>query len=164
FIRISFDLLIIHTWDGNWQLAEDKLPVEIGPDSLRLGLKGGPTLLYTTFSNVPYVNESRFQNFPSPIPGDQMPAQSGAKETDSHKRMESFAKLICGMDATVTWIEINVTPMPLEGGKAARLAKALSLDDRARQARDAAMKELLELGPQIEVFLRDERNRATTEG
>src|SRR5437879_1660289 len=71
FIRISFDLLIIHTWDGNWQLAEDKLPVEIGPDSLRLGLKGGPTLLYTTFSNVPYVNESRFQNFPSPIPGDQ---------------------------------------------------------------------------------------------
>src|SRR5438067_9326522 len=84
FIRISFDLLIIHTWDGSWTLGADGLPAELGPDSFRLGVKGGQTLLYATFSNVPYVNESRFQNFPSPIPGDQMPAQSGAKETNTH--------------------------------------------------------------------------------
>lgn len=249
FIRISFDLLIMHTWDGSWTLGADGLPVELGPDTFRLGVKGGPTLIYATFSNVPYVNESRFQNFPSPVPGDQMPAQSGAKETDTHgylfptfvtnppikqdstyhiefvvphhdaqaivqmqginlqdllneswgvsdfrivplnadqvksptldalgaafdealradsdKRMEAFAKLVTGMDTTTTWLQINVSSMPIDAQKVARLVTNLSLDDAQRESRDAAMQELLQLGPQVEVFLRDARNVAPAEG
>jgi len=84
FIRISFDLLIIHSWDGNWTLGTDGLPEELGPDAIRVALKNGPTLLFSTFSNVPYVENSKSQNFPSLIPGDPMPAQCGAKETDTH--------------------------------------------------------------------------------
>jgi hypothetical protein len=87
FIRISFDLLIIHTWDGNWLLGTDGLPAELGPDSIRIGLKDGPTLMFSTFSNVPYVENSKSQNFPSLIPGDAMPAQYGAIETDTHGYM-----------------------------------------------------------------------------
>jgi hypothetical protein len=247
FIRVSFDLLIIHTWDGNWALGPDGLPQELGPDSFRLGIKSGPTLLYTTFSNVPYVRDSQFQNFPSPVPGDAMPAQSGAKETDTHgylfpdftstikqdstyhidflvphhdpravvqmqginlqnllnecwgvsdfhvtplaanqvpvqslasiqaefeealradsmKRMDAFANLICGMDATVAWLQVNVAAAPIDAAHARQLVKSLSLPDSAGEQREAAMQELLTLGPQAEVFLRDERNVTTAEG
>ena len=165
-------------------------------------------------------NESKFQNFPSPIPGDAMPAQSGAKETDTHgylfpefvtnpvikqdstyhiefivphhddravvqmqginlqnllneswgvsdfqikplasdqvpsltldglssafddamkadseTRMESFARLVRGMDTTVAWLQMNVLPAPINGEQAKKLVKVLSLDDRFRQAR-----------------------------
>src|SRR5438477_475601 len=109
FIRISFDLLIIHTWDGSWTLGTDGLPAELGE------------------------------------------AFDEALKLDSDKRMEAFAKLVTGMDTTTTWVQINVSSVPIDAEKVTRLVKNLSLDDRDREARDAAMQELLQLGPQVEV-------------
>jgi len=44
-ITVSFDLYVIHTWDGNWHSGDQ------GPDHWKLAVDGGPTLLDTTFSN-----------------------------------------------------------------------------------------------------------------
>jgi hypothetical protein len=65
-VRISFDLYIIRSWDGNDPFH--------GPDYWGFGLVGEPPSLYTTFSN--WVN--RNQAFPDGYPGGDYPAQSGA--------------------------------------------------------------------------------------
>src|SRR4051794_28054577 len=50
FLEISFDLLILRTWDGSVPItAQDEKPGPGGPDFLRVGLHKGPTLMYTTF-------------------------------------------------------------------------------------------------------------------
>jgi hypothetical protein len=83
FVEITFHLLILRAWDGSVPLGEkgNGRPPAIGPDFFRLGLAGGPTLLYTTFSNSPdarFRKESLAQNYPSPVAGDLYEPQTGA--------------------------------------------------------------------------------------
>jgi hypothetical protein len=74
FLEISCDVLIIRTWDGSTQITQaDLKPAPIGPDFFRMGIHGGPTLLYTTFCNMPDRNDfkgDKTQNYPSQVPGD----------------------------------------------------------------------------------------------
>lgn len=82
FIEVSCDLLIIRTWDGSTQITEPDLkPAPIGPDFFRMGVRGGPTLLYTTFCCMPDGNAfkgDKTQNYPSQIPGDLLEPGAGA--------------------------------------------------------------------------------------
>jgi hypothetical protein len=82
FVEISCDLLIIRTWDGSTQISEpDGKPAAIGPDFFRLGVRNGPTLLYTTFCCMPDGNAfkgDKTQNFPSQVPGDLLEPGAGA--------------------------------------------------------------------------------------
>lgn len=56
---VSFDLLILKSWDGN--------SPQYGPDRWSLRVEGGPTLLDTSFSNNPKVaTEKSDQDFPQP--------------------------------------------------------------------------------------------------
>lgn len=58
-VTVSFDLLILKSWDGN--------SPQYGPDRWSLSVDGGPTLLDTTFSNNPKVaTEGSTQDFPRP--------------------------------------------------------------------------------------------------
>jgi hypothetical protein len=86
-LDIRVKLLILRTWDGSpdWPITHKDQPG--GPDCFRLALAGGPTLLYTTFSNTPndqnFQPESIFQAFPSQVPGEHLPLQSGAASKNS---------------------------------------------------------------------------------
>jgi hypothetical protein len=71
-ITVSFDVYIIRTWDGNG------IP-ENGPDQLKVAVAGGPTLLHTTFSNLPNQTNHR-QAYPDAYPGGDNPALTGAAE------------------------------------------------------------------------------------
>jgi len=66
-VTVSFDLFIIGGWVGNSSVW--------GPDSWALRVDGGPTLLYTTFSN-----SGDDQAYPGTFPGDSHLAQTGAAE------------------------------------------------------------------------------------
>jgi hypothetical protein len=88
FIEVSFDLLILCSWDGAFPVPAGTWPQRIGPDYFRLGIKDGPTLLYTIFSNIPvndpgFAQESKAQTYPSQIPGVRLPPQMGAKEANT---------------------------------------------------------------------------------
>src|SRR5687768_1673183 len=72
YVEINFDLLILRAWDGSVPINEkgNGRPSSLGPDFFRLAVTGGPTLLYTTFSNSPderFRRESLSQNYPSPV-------------------------------------------------------------------------------------------------
>jgi hypothetical protein len=86
FLEISFDFLAIRTLDGSVPMVDSR-PVSLGPDFFRLGIFKGPTLFYTTFSNRPddpgFREESKYQNYPSQIPGDHLPPQTGAREKNT---------------------------------------------------------------------------------
>jgi hypothetical protein len=66
-VTVSFDLYIINSWEGDG-----------GPDSWSLAVNGGPTLLWTTFSNVEGVRQS----YPDNV-WDSNPPQTGAAENDT---------------------------------------------------------------------------------
>ena len=66
-VKVSFDLFIIGGWVGNSSVW--------GPDSWALRVDGGPTLLYTTFSN-----SGDDQAYPGTFPGDSHLFQTGAAE------------------------------------------------------------------------------------
>jgi len=58
-LRLSFDLYILKSWDGN-------SPV-YGPDRWRLSIRDGPVLLDTSFSNNRKVDtDGSYQNYPKP--------------------------------------------------------------------------------------------------
>jgi hypothetical protein len=87
YVDISFDLLILRSWDGSVPVtsADDK-PQPLGPDYFRLGIHGGATLMYSTFSNVEaegFRNESKQQSYPSQIPGDTFTPGTGAVARNS---------------------------------------------------------------------------------
>ena len=69
-VTVSFDLFIIGAWVGNSSAW--------GPDSWALRVDGGPTLLYTTFSN-----SGDDQAYPGTFPGDSHLAQTGAAENNT---------------------------------------------------------------------------------
>jgi len=90
FIEISFDLIVMSSWDGSANLKPDGSLDPIGPDYFRLGIQNGPTLVYHTFSNIPLTSpvptftfpnaSSKAQSYPSPVPGVRLPPHSGASE------------------------------------------------------------------------------------
>jgi hypothetical protein len=86
-LDVRVRLLILRTWDGSpdWPITHKDQPG--GPDCFRMALAGGPTLLYTTFSNTPadpnFQPESVVQAFPSQVPGEHLPLQSGAAAKNS---------------------------------------------------------------------------------
>lgn len=71
-LTISFDLFIIHSWDG---LSDP-------PDLWTLSVEGGPTLLHTTFSN-PLHSVDTPQSYPDEYGACVHPAQTGASEIDT---------------------------------------------------------------------------------
>ncbi len=90
FLEISFDLLVMATWDGSCAALADGNLERIGPDYFRLGIQDGPTLIYHTLSNMPLENptpqwgvvnaSSKSQSYPSQVPGVRLPPHTGAKE------------------------------------------------------------------------------------
>jgi hypothetical protein len=85
-LDLSLDLVIIRTWDGAVDIGPGDEPSATGPDYFSLALDGGPTLLYTTFSNLAedvFDDASRYQGFPSFVPGDRLPAKTGAAATNT---------------------------------------------------------------------------------
>jgi len=86
FLEITFDFLAIRTLDGSVPMRQNR-PVALGPDFFRLGLESGPTLFYTTFSNMPldpgFHDESKTQNYPSQVPGEHFPPQTGSATKNS---------------------------------------------------------------------------------
>lgn len=72
-LRLSFDLYIIGSWDGN------TLP---GPDEWGVRLANGLPLLHTTFC-VSSPNSGRTQNFPEWVGGGSHPQRTGADESNT---------------------------------------------------------------------------------
>jgi hypothetical protein len=70
-MTISFDLFIIHSWDGMF-----------GPDLWTLSVEGGSTLLHTTFAN-PLNSVDTPQHYPDEYGAVVHPAQTGAAEIDT---------------------------------------------------------------------------------
>jgi uncharacterized repeat protein (TIGR01451 family) len=88
--RVSFDLLLLRSWDGNLQDATSlranpmlavpgRAAAGLGPDIWRLRA-AEETLLHTTFSNW---SQGGRQAFPGSYPGGDYPAQTGAVGRDS---------------------------------------------------------------------------------
>ncbi len=69
---VSFDLFVIQSWDGN------AFPGQ--PDVWDLSVRGGPTLLHTTFSNAFPSDPVFVQSYPGTYPSDTYPGLTGATE------------------------------------------------------------------------------------
>jgi len=69
---VSFDLFIIRSWDGNNHIG--------GPDIWQLKVDEGPTLLHTTFANMPPELEDFKQAYPDDYPGGNYLPYTGAAE------------------------------------------------------------------------------------
>ena len=78
-VRVSFDLFIIRSWDGNSQVVNPSTSEAIGPDVWDLNAGGGPTLLHTTFSNWGHHSQA----YPDPYPGGDHPARTGVAENNT---------------------------------------------------------------------------------
>lgn len=72
-LRLSFDLYIIGSWDG------DTIP---GPDEWGVRVVDGMTLLHTTFA-VSSPNSGRTQSFPNWIGDASHPQRTGAEESNT---------------------------------------------------------------------------------
>jgi choice-of-anchor C domain-containing protein len=70
-LRVSFDLYLIRSWDGNSASA--------GPDTWSANVVGGPHLLLTTFSNY----ADGVQSYPATYPGPSVPGLTGATEINT---------------------------------------------------------------------------------
>ncbi len=71
---VSFDVFVIHSWDGN--------DPAFGPDLWSLSVGGGPTLLQTTFSTIDFAVGGapfgRNQAYADTFPGGDHPARAAA--------------------------------------------------------------------------------------
>ena len=75
FVRVTFDLFLIESWDGssrNW-----------GPDLWELSVRGGPRLVYATFTNCGYFSDNNVQSFPDDYPLSKHKGWTGASEKQS---------------------------------------------------------------------------------
>ena len=244
-VAVTIELLVLRSWDGSVPIPDHGKRSPDGPDFVRVGLAGGPTLMFNTFSNTPpddpgFVDHSKAQSFPSQVPGDSFRPRTGAAERDTlgynypwvgtpqpvpmdatyrprfvvpddrpdvavrvtagglsilrdeswgvrdvtvrplaaadvpppsadtiakafaasldvtgDQQADAFTVLTIGGDATVDWVERNVTPNPIDGDQARRLLDDMTGGDDKVAARDAAGPALFALGPQAEVGLRD---------
>jgi len=71
-VTVSFELFILRSWDGNNQTH--------GPDVWQLKVDEGPTLLHTTFANVPPDIKDFNQAYPGDYPGGDYLPYTGAAE------------------------------------------------------------------------------------
>ena len=84
YVRVSFDLLILLTWDGSGHAGYTiGGSTQVGPDFFNVAVENGPLLMTDTFSNIPaddsgFKSRTKFQSFPSPVPGDLVASQTGA--------------------------------------------------------------------------------------
>ena len=74
FLRVSFDLYLINTWDGG-----NEPGTSTGPDAWSLEVKGGPELLRCTFANSIGLDQQK-QSYPDAFPGPLHQLQTGAAE------------------------------------------------------------------------------------
>ncbi|MDX9753240.1 MAG: SUMF1/EgtB/PvdO family nonheme iron enzyme, partial [bacterium] len=73
-VTVSFDLLILKSWDG---MQEGH-----GPDIWNLTADESLVLLHTTFDNIT-TDPNKSQNYPDAYPGPSHPARTGAAEQDT---------------------------------------------------------------------------------
>jgi hypothetical protein len=81
-IRLTFDLFLIRSWDGDGLPAPPGVREGAGPDMWSLGVQDGPTLLRTTFDNhmmQPYLGFHR-QSYPREYPSAESLPETGAAE------------------------------------------------------------------------------------
>lgn len=89
YLRVSFDLYILMTWDGNGQFGYGVGPTTpVGPDWFTVSDDQNDVFLADTFSNVPtgdlgFKRLTARQTYPSPVPGEQVPAQTGSRTHNS---------------------------------------------------------------------------------
>jgi hypothetical protein len=86
YLRVSFELFVIMSWDGNGTVAP--AGYTIGPDGFRCAVENGPTLVDATFSNMDFASSpvsgaARSQSYPSILPGENNPAKTGAAESNT---------------------------------------------------------------------------------
>ena len=83
YIRISLDLFIVGTWDGNTEFGTHG--DRIGPDSWRMDVDKGMVLVDATFSNLDGFGyrsprDSRRQSYPGVLSGESYAPRTGAAE------------------------------------------------------------------------------------
>jgi len=79
-VRLSFDLYFINSWDGCGRV-QDRAEWKIdGPDFFTLDRVDGPALMRTSFSNITqnWNRYASWQTYPSPIPSPANPMGAGA--------------------------------------------------------------------------------------
>ena len=74
FVRVSFDLFLIRSWDGS---------SSYGPDIWELSVEKGQRLIYTTFTNCGYFSSNNAQTFPDNHPMKPHKGWTGAAEKQS---------------------------------------------------------------------------------
>jgi len=87
-LRVSFELLVMGTWDGNAGHTPRRAVNPVGPDGWRMGIEGGATLVDATFSNLDFETRqaeeaARTQSYPSVLLGESRPAKTGAAERNT---------------------------------------------------------------------------------
>jgi hypothetical protein len=78
-VRLSFDLMIMLTWDGDLHLDQ---PNKDGPDLFDVTVDRGPRLVHASFVGRPN-SETNTQSFPGRFPYDHLPAGTAAAEARS---------------------------------------------------------------------------------
>ena len=78
-VRLSFDLMIMLTWDGDLNLDQ---PNKDGPDLFDVTVDRGPRLVHSSFVARPNA-ETGTQSFPGRFPYDHLPAGTAAVESRS---------------------------------------------------------------------------------
>jgi hypothetical protein len=79
-VRISFDLMILLTWDGDASLDN---PVPTAPDVFDVTVERGPRLVQASFTARPSSANRTTQSFPGRFPYDHLPPGTGAVESRS---------------------------------------------------------------------------------
>jgi len=107
-----------------------------------------------------------------PVTAAEVPAQSSdaiakafadALDVKGDKQADAPVLLVLGGDATVSWIEQNVHPQPIDSKQVDKLLTDLAGDDTRIRERDTAAPALMAMGPQVEPFVRDVRRTAAGE-
>ncbi len=78
-VRLSFDLMIILTWDGDASLDQ---PTPNGPDLFDVTVDRGPRLVHASFVARP-SSDNTTQSFPGRFPYDHLPAGTASAESRS---------------------------------------------------------------------------------
>ncbi len=79
YIRLSFDLYIIRSWDGNFiQTSWDQV---VGPNVITVSVQGGPVLMNSSFANISEYNQK--QSYPDSYGAADYDPRTGAVEKDT---------------------------------------------------------------------------------
>ena len=106
-VTVSFDLLIIRKWDGNYR--------QYGPDYWDLSVTDGPKLLHTTFSN-----SKNYQAYPDLRADGHYPPHTGADEINTlgyqwrGKPTDSVYKLNFTFSHKANSLQLNFSASGLE--------------------------------------------------